>query len=143
MASIVCKQNRAEKMVCILTEVLRLNEWNIIVEVMDSESYQAKHDKSFGYATDGCTEVNAIRKEAHVYIKESLKTAEFESTIIHELIHLVTFEYDHFIRTALESVSSKSKRKRLTSDALWEMEIAVSRFTTILKPLLAGEFQQL
>ena len=115
----------------------RLSDWNIHITVMSDFDYNKKHGKSFGYDTNGCTEIDDDKQIAKIYIKESLDGSQFMSTIVHEMVHLVTHRYDQHIRTIINTYTPTTKRKELLHDSMWEMEILVSKFTTIVNMMIS------
>lgn len=126
---------KPEKMLLKFKKILRLNDWDITLEVLSDDLYQQVHGKDFKYDTNGCTEISHD-KTAKIYLKASLNADVMFTTLLHECVHLVTHPYDQFVRETLKYVDSKTMAKKLKNDALWEMEILVATITSILKPLI-------
>ncbi len=132
------KQAQMDKLLDKLRTILRIEDWDIELAVMEDDVYQATHGKDFNYDTNGCTEINDMDSRAKIFLRDSLSKDVAYDTLLHECIHLVTHPYDSFVRDMLVHTDSRAMRKQMSKEALWRMEIAVSKFTTILKPLIKG-----
>ena len=125
-----------DKLLAKYKKILRIEDWEITLNVMPDEEYQKVHGKDFAYDTNGCTEIHNDNSMATIYLKNSLSKEDTENTLLHECIHLVTHPYDSFVRETLKYVDSKRMGKKFQNDAMWAMEVQVSKFTTILRRLL-------
>jgi hypothetical protein len=105
---------------------------------MTDEEYQTVHGKDFAFDTNGCTEIGHDCT-ATIFLKDSLTNEDMRKTLLHECIHLVTHPYDSFVRETLIYVDSRKIAKKFKNDAMWQMEINVSKITTIIDRLLQGE----
>lgn len=129
-------QTQMNKLLGRFTKVLNIQDWNITLLVMSNKEYEIVHGKDFSYDTNGCTEIDEVNYAAKIFIKDSLSKEEAYETLLHECVHLVTNSYDSFVRNILTQVDTRKIRKQFTNEALWKMEINVSRFTTIAKELM-------
>lgn len=128
-------QAKADKMLSKLKAILRIEDWDVSVELMSQVDYTLTHGQSFKYDTNGCTEIiNGTC--AKIYLRTDIPDDELKTVLIHECVHLVTFRYDEFVTKTLTHVDSKKIAKVFKNEALWEMEIMVSKITTILKSLI-------
>lgn len=130
------KLTEAQKLLDQYTKILRIEDWDITLTILSDAEYQKQHGKDFSFDTNGCTEIDEVNSTAKIYMKESLPIDEFKTTLLHECVHLVTHRYDSFVRKVISLIDSKKIKKQLTNESLWEMEIGVSKVTTILHRLL-------
>jgi len=129
------KQSTGDKYLKKLKPILRIEDWDITLHVLDPTAYAVMHAEKFGYETYGITEIQND-SDVNIYIRSDLDPLDFITTMIHECVHLVTHRYDEFVTGTLTYVDSKKIAKVFKNEALWEMEILVSRLTTILRPLV-------
>lgn len=129
---------RQEKLLEKYKKILRIEDWDIELFMMEDEEYQQAHGKDFAFATEGCTEIHTGHhsNKASIYIKKSLDFETFKEVLLHECVHLVTHPYDSFVRETLQFVDSKRMGKKFKNDAMWNMEINVSKFTRIIGELI-------
>ena len=128
-------QKDADQLLEKLIPILRLQNWEIELTIQTDRQYQKQHGKDFAFDTHGCTEMHEQADIAHIYLKDSLTDEEMRETLLHECVHLMTHRYDTHVRKVVSLLDSKKLQRTLGDEGMWEMEINVSRITTILKCL--------
>lgn len=119
-------QKKAEQLLKYYQPLLRLQDWDISITVLDEEEYINRHGVDWAETTSACNEIITQTKRSHIYMRLEEQTQPFIENLIHELSHLMVQEQWYFINNHLDQVPNTEARNLIKETHDNFLEVTVS-----------------
>lgn len=106
-------------------KTLRLEDWDITVDVMPEADYCFKREDS---DSDGCVQIDYAHKVASVYLRDP-SSFDLEFSLVHELVHVMLGPYSQNYVDVINHLDSKGAQGLASEIEGHELEIAVNSIT--------------
>lgn len=120
------KQKKAEQLLKYYQPILRLQDWDISITVMDEDEYTKRHGADYAETTGACNEIITQTKRSHIYLRLEEQTQPFVENLIHELAHLMAQEQWYFINSHLDQMPNTEARQLVKETHDHFLEVTVS-----------------
>jgi hypothetical protein len=114
------------KMLPRLQQILRIQDWDITVELLDGDKFYKLHDNE----NQGYTYINRLLKEADIEINID-ESVNWHTTLLHELVHIIVDPW-YFQTEDMISFLDEDLREKVSSPLKISCEQVVEVLAKIL-----------
>lgn len=125
-------QKHAEGLLAYYQKMLRLQDWDIQIQVLDNSEYLLAHGTDAHDTTGACNEIVTATKRSLISMRCEEQHGDPTENLIHELVHLMLQQEWWFVYKHMDMIHNTEQRELFKSTLDDFLELSVSNVTRAL-----------